>query len=310
MYTIKEASVRSGVGIPLLRAWERRYGVVSPTRSTGGYRLYDAEAIDRLRGMRHLIESGWSAQQAASRIRSLGTGDLGDLLADPPPAGNGSTSHEFIAPDLAADLVDGMVKAASMVDSAALDVALDEAFASARFEVVIDRIVMPALRAIGAGWEAGRIDVSGEHAASHAILRRLSMAFEAAGNPPATYPILVGLGPGSRHELGALAFAVAARRAGLPVVYLGPDLPAESWVTAANSREAGAAVIGAVAPSDVRRATAVVEELRASRPGMLVAVGGAGARRVAGSTGATELPSGPIGETVAALRDAWQPVPA
>jgi DNA-binding transcriptional MerR regulator/methylmalonyl-CoA mutase cobalamin-binding subunit len=310
MYTIKEASVRSGVGIPLLRAWERRYGVVEPTRSAGGYRLYDAEAIDRLRAMRLLIDSGWSAQQAASRIRSLGVRDLGDLLADAPPTGNGSTSREFIAPDLAAELVDRMVSAASAVDSAALDVALDEAFGSARFEAVIDRIVMPALRAIGDGWQHGRIDVSGEHAASHAILRRLSMAYEAAGDPPNAHPILVGLGPGNRHELGALAFAVAARRAGLPVVYLGPDLPAESWVAAATSREATAAVIGATAVPDARRVTAVVEALSAARPGMLVAIGGSGARRVAGSTGATELPSGSIGETVAAMRAALEPVPA
>ena len=31
MYTIKEASARSGVGAPLIRAWERRYGVVAPS---------------------------------------------------------------------------------------------------------------------------------------------------------------------------------------------------------------------------------------------------------------------------------------
>ncbi|MBE3074340.1 MAG: MerR family DNA-binding transcriptional regulator, partial [Actinobacteria bacterium] len=41
MYTIKEASARSGVGAPLIRAWERRYGVVTPTRTASGYRLYD-----------------------------------------------------------------------------------------------------------------------------------------------------------------------------------------------------------------------------------------------------------------------------
>ena len=41
MYTIKEAAARSGVGAPLIRAWERRYGVVNPTRTRAGYRLYD-----------------------------------------------------------------------------------------------------------------------------------------------------------------------------------------------------------------------------------------------------------------------------
>ena len=68
MYTIKEASARSGVGIPLLRAWERRYGVVVPTRTSSGYRLYDDAAIGD-RGMRQLIAAGWSAQQAAERVR-------------------------------------------------------------------------------------------------------------------------------------------------------------------------------------------------------------------------------------------------
>jgi DNA-binding transcriptional MerR regulator len=39
MYTIRQASLRSGVSIPLLRAWERRYRVVTPSRTAAGYRL-------------------------------------------------------------------------------------------------------------------------------------------------------------------------------------------------------------------------------------------------------------------------------
>ena len=45
MYKIKEAAARSGVSVPLLRAWERRYGIVSPTRTASGYRLYDEDAL-------------------------------------------------------------------------------------------------------------------------------------------------------------------------------------------------------------------------------------------------------------------------
>ena len=57
--------------------------------------------------------------------------------------------------------------------------------------------------------------------------------------------VLVGLPPGARHELGALAFAVAARRAGLPTLYLGPDLPVADWVAPARRIGPMAAVIGA-----------------------------------------------------------------
>ncbi|MFH1475474.1 MAG: MerR family transcriptional regulator, partial [Chloroflexota bacterium] len=65
MYTIKEAAARSGVGAPLIRAWERRYGVVMPRRAPSGYRLYDAATINVLSTMRSLVDSGWTASEAA-----------------------------------------------------------------------------------------------------------------------------------------------------------------------------------------------------------------------------------------------------
>ena len=68
MYSIKQASIRSGVSVPLIRAWERRYGVVSPKRTPSGYRLYDDEAIATLVRVRELTESGWSASEASRAI--------------------------------------------------------------------------------------------------------------------------------------------------------------------------------------------------------------------------------------------------
>jgi MerR family transcriptional regulator, light-induced transcriptional regulator len=299
MYTIKEASARSGVGIPLLRAWERRYAVVAPTRTPSGYRLYDEAAIGRLQLMRQLIDAGWSARQAAERVRGASEADLSELASSrsavpSDTAGDGSSAEE---------LVERLVTAARVIDTTDLEAALDEAFASARFETATDRVVMPALRAIGDAWERGDISVAGEHAASHAVLRRLAMAFEAAGDPGNERPVLVGLGSGGRHELGALAFATAARRAGLPVLYLGPDLPPVSWTSAAERRSAVAAVIGVPTRADVPRARAVVEELRSARPDIQLAVGGEQAARLGSSDGVLVLPGG-LTDAVAMLRSA------
>jgi DNA-binding transcriptional MerR regulator/methylmalonyl-CoA mutase cobalamin-binding subunit len=300
MYTIKEASVRSGVGVPLLRAWERRYGVVVPVRTASGYRLYDDAAIERLRAMRHLIAGGWSAQQAAERVQAATEAQLlalarasTEVPATPEPM-SGSATDILIA---------RLVEAARKIDSTELEAALDEAFSSARFEVAADRIVMPALRAIGDAWERQEISVAGEHAASHAVLRRLAMAYEAAGDPNAKRPLLVGLGPGARHELGAFAFAIAARRAGLPVLYLGADLPAEDWTSAAVERDARAAVIGVPTRADLRRATEVLEALSSARPEMLIAVGGAEGARASRDSDAMVLPES-LSSAVDALRDA------
>jgi DNA-binding transcriptional MerR regulator/methylmalonyl-CoA mutase cobalamin-binding subunit len=303
MYTIKEASVRSGVGVPLLRAWERRYGVVRPTRTGSGYRLYDDAAIDRLRAMRRLIGDGWSAQQAAEHIRARSDEELAALAR--PLAGSaaedGVVSGEDV--DAAAGLVDRLVEAARDIDAPTFEAALDEAFGSGRFEVVAERVIMPALRAIGDAWERGVLTVAAEHAASHAVLRRLAMAYEAAAEAGSDAPVLVGLGPGSRHELGALAFAIAARRAGMNVLYLGPDLPADSWVEAAVGRGARAAAIGVPMRADIRRAGEVIEALRAARPELVLAVGGDEAERAARASGVLAL-SGELSEAVATLRAA------
>ncbi len=305
MYTIKEASARSGVGVPLLRAWERRYGVVAPTRTPSGYRLYDDTAIGRLQAMRDLIAAGWSARQAAERVRGASDIELAQLAPSPSTGTGPRRAEPTRQPDMtsAEDLVTRLVTAARMIDANDLEAALDEALSSARFEVAVDRVVMPALRAIGDAWERGDISVAGEHAASHAVLRRLAMAYEAAGDPGDERPVLVGLGSGGRHELGALAFATAARRAGLPVLYLGPDLPPESWTSAAERRSAVGAVIGVPTRADVPRARAVVDQLQSARPDVLLAVGGEQAARFASSDGVIVLP-GALTEAVATLRSA------
>jgi methanogenic corrinoid protein MtbC1 len=148
-------------------------------------------------------------------------------------------------------------------------------FARGSFERVADEHLLPAVVALGDAWADGRIDVAAEHLASLAVLRRLAASYQAAGRLVGeTGAVIVGLPPGSRHELGGLAFAVAARRAGLPVLYLGPDLPIEDWVATAKRVAARAAVIGSVTAADRGPARRVADALRAARPAILIAYGG------------------------------------
>ena len=47
MHTVKRAAELTGVPAATLRVWERRYGVVTPSRTEGGYRVYDDAALLR-----------------------------------------------------------------------------------------------------------------------------------------------------------------------------------------------------------------------------------------------------------------------
>jgi DNA-binding transcriptional MerR regulator/methylmalonyl-CoA mutase cobalamin-binding subunit len=269
MYNISQAASRTGLTVPVLRAWERRYGIVEPRRSPAGYRIYDEGAIARLTAMRRLVQAGWSPSAAAAAIKS---GTAPTDVADP------SSGSDAVAPadrPTASDLGSSFVDAAGNLDSDRLEVLLDDMFARGSFERVADEHLMPAAVALGDAWADGRIDVAAEHLASHAVLRRLGAAYQAAGHQVAeSGAILVGLPPGSRHELGALAFAVAARRAGLPVIYLGSDLPVDDWVLTAERVAARAAVIGAVTRADREAARDVATALIANRPSILIAFGG------------------------------------
>jgi methanogenic corrinoid protein MtbC1 len=286
MYTIRQASLRSGVSVPTIRAWERRYGVVQPERTAAGYRLYDERAIATLVSMRRLVADGWTPSAAAVA-----------LLDGSAPAVSGSAPEVDAS---GATLTDRFVDAAARYDGPTVEATLDEMMARGSYEATIDSVLLPAAAALGDGWERGQLDAAAEHAASAAIMRRLSAAFEAAGTAGGGRKVVVGLPPGARHELGALAFAVALRRRGVAVIYLGPDVPIRSWVHAVRGAGAAGAVIGVVREADAAAAAQVAEAIRAAIPSVTLAIGGRAATAVSSSVPRVTLPE-PVVEAAEVL---------
>ena len=275
MYTIKQASRLTGVSEASLRAWERRYGVVAPHRNESGYRLYDEEALATVSTMRRLVNDGWSPAEAADAIRRGTVPAALDEVVDR------ETSDGLPQPN-AVTYMQRFLSSAAQMDTAGIEESLDEGFALGSFEHVVDSWLFPTLEALGEGWARGEIDVAGEHAASHAVHRRLSAAFDAAGSRSRGPAVVVGLPSGGQHALGALAFATAIRRRGMDVLYLGANVPVSSWEAAVRSREARAAVLSVVTPADRPAAIAVAERLLSQAPVPIVCAGGASAANLAG----------------------------
>jgi MerR family transcriptional regulator, light-induced transcriptional regulator len=290
MFTIKEASARTGVPAASLRAWERRYGVVTPRRTESGYRMYDEQAIAALSAMRRLVDDGWSPAAAAAAVLS-GRDGHGEHDGSPRTAAAeaAEAAKRLLGNPEGQALAEELLDAASAVDQVAIESVLDRAFALGPFETVTDSWLMPVLRALGDAWEEGWVDVAGEHAASYAVMRRLSSAFAAAASLTRGPRVVVGLPSGCHHELGALAFATAARRRGLAVVYVGADLPVDSWVRAVRAFPTSTAVLGVTTPEDRTLATETVRALQRSAPDVTVAVGGAQSAGI--EPGALELPA-------------------
>ncbi|HSK32565.1 MAG TPA: MerR family transcriptional regulator, partial [Propionicimonas sp.] len=116
MVTIKKAAALTGVPEHTLRAWERRYGLLEPSRSPSGYRIYDAGALARINAMQGLVQAGWTPRAAAAEVARQPDGE--DPTVDPHAA---------------------LLAAAVELDATAVTRALDERFARAGFETVVDR---------------------------------------------------------------------------------------------------------------------------------------------------------------------------
>ena len=268
--TIQGASQATGVPATTLRAWESRYGIARPQRTEAGYRVYDEHAIAEIRRMQEYLKAGATPRLAADaviRTRAEVTSAADD---GPTPAlSPGSAPTPRGLPPLR-----DLLHAAVTLDERRLAAALDVAFSTASFDLVLDRWLFPALREVGLAWERGELDVSAEHLVSAAVMRRLAALYDAAGFAPSAPRVLVGLPPGSEHEIPPLSFAIAARRAGLGAIYLGPNLPADSWVSASLNPGVRAVVVSVRTHADLDAAGLVARAVHAARPDVRIAIGG------------------------------------
>ena len=124
---------------PLIRAWERRYGIVSPQRTASGYRLYDDTSIATLVRVRELTEAGWSASEASRAVLA------GEIPVEPRPLPPHVPLDSDAASAYQASLIERFIEAATAMDIATTGAALDEMFAQGSFESIVDDLLMPAL---------------------------------------------------------------------------------------------------------------------------------------------------------------------
>jgi methanogenic corrinoid protein MtbC1 len=264
---IGELARRSGVSPELLRAWERRYGLLRPSRSAGGFRLYGDEDVVRIRRMNELLGSGLSAAEAATRA-----------LEEPP-----QTLEQTGAPAAAAA---AMREAMLAFDDTTAHEVLDSALASLSVETVLWDVVVPTLRTIGDGWEAGTVTVAQEHFASNVLRGRLLGLARGWGRGVGPVALLA-CPQGEQHDLPLLLYALALRANGWRIAFLGADTPLQTVERVVEELRPDAVVLSLTTAEHGRAVERDVKALAARTP---VFVGGRAAdEELARRTDATLL---------------------
>jgi methanogenic corrinoid protein MtbC1 len=257
LYNTKAVVHQTGVPAPTLRAWERRYGILTPRRSGNDYRLYSERDIILVSWLRERVESGMTISQAIALLRSLepvrrrprrarvaSNGHAGELVIAPAvEAGPSRLSPAELGGALLAQLV--------ALDEAAASRIMAQALAVYSVEDVCLNLYTPVLHEIGRLWEEGEASVAVEHFASMVIRGQLMSLFRSAAGAeqgPQGPLTLVGCAPDELHEIGALMLALMLRRLGVPVAYLGQSVEPEGLAATVEAVRPACVMLSASLP--------------------------------------------------------------
>jgi methanogenic corrinoid protein MtbC1 len=234
----------------LLRAWERRYGLLEPARTDGNLRLYGPEDERRVRDMQAGLRRGLSAAEAAREALS----------------GSSEGQATGLSPAPLAAALDAM-------DAEQANLILDGLLATFTLETLLSEVILPYLHELGDRWSAGEASVSQEHFASNLLRARLMSLARSWGTGGGPLAVLA-CAPGEQHDLALVAFGLALRGRGWRIAFLGADTPSESIAEAAGMLGPDLIVVSGVT-SDVFERSA--DELAAVARSHPLAIAGAGA---------------------------------
>jgi len=248
-YPIKVVSQLTGLSAFVIRAWEKRYGVLDPERTETNRRLYSELDIEKLKLLSEAIEHGHNiggiANLSIHELKSILKQNGGRQTSGKEKILTASlsitSSEEFLAV---------CIETIKSYDGKKLENLLLQASSKYSQPILIEEIIIPLVYKVGDLWHDGTIRIANEHLASSIIRSFLSNIldnYQAADSAP---KIICATPRGQDHELGALIAGVVAASEGWSVVYLGSNIPVEEIAAAAEYLVVSVVALSLVYPKD------------------------------------------------------------
>ena len=246
LFNVKAVVRQTGIKPDTLRAWQRRYGLPSPRRSTGGHRLYSQRDIDTIKWLTARQQEGLSIKRAVDQWRQIevdGRDPLQEPAANvargvaPPPLHAGGITLQKMRED--------WLGACLAYDEQRATLILNQAFALYPPETVALELLQRAVAQVGEGWYRGDVTVQQEHFCSAQIVRRLETLVMASPPPSRPGRILVACPTEEHHIIGPLLLTFLLRRRGWEVIYLGANVPTEQLETTVAATRPQLAIMAA-----------------------------------------------------------------
>ncbi|MDE0689565.1 MAG: MerR family transcriptional regulator [Candidatus Poribacteria bacterium] len=275
-YGIKTVAIQTGLTQFTIRAWEKRYDVVTPLRTETNRRLYSDADILRLTFLRLATEAGHSI----GRVATLPIDELLEIVGTEGMIGQvPAIAKEVVSQETSLRLyIASCIAAVKQFEARSLESTLLGASTAFSQPVFLEKLIASLMREIGEQWRAGALRIAHEHLATavvRTLLGNICQGFEMFTSMP---NLVIATPRGQLHEIGALIAGITAAAEGWQVTYLGPNLPAEEIVGCAVQNAATAVGVSVIYPTDDPHLANELQKLRRGlQKHIPLFVGGAGA---------------------------------
>lgn len=210
-FTIKELESLSGIKAHTIRIWEQRYRFLSPSRTSTNIRRYNNEELKTLLTVALLNKYGYKIskidemqpEQRTEAVLNLQQPDAYD---------------EYIINELIGCMID--------LKSNDFERLLTKQITEQGIEKTITGVIFLFLERVGILWQTNRLRPVQEHIVSAIIRQKIIYAIDGLPYPSGSEPLFVLFLPeGEHHELGLLYVYYLLRKRGVPVIYLGSNVP-------------------------------------------------------------------------------------
>lgn len=211
MLPIRTVADLTGINPVTLRAWERRYNLITPQRTPKGHRLYTENDVELIKQVLDFLDQGISISQVKPLLEQAPSQQQAEPFAE---AGEVWKRYQQT-----------MLSAVEKFDENVLDSTYNDALSLYPVDVVNQRLVAPLLRIIGERWKEREVGIAEEHFFSVYLRNKLGARIHHLNQRSRGPLLILACLPGEYHEIGLLLFALATVNFGYRVLILGSNTP-------------------------------------------------------------------------------------
>ena len=210
-YSIKDLEKITGIKAHTIRIWEKRYGIVEPSRTQTNIRYYSDEDLRHLMNVAILNKYGYKI----SNIQVMTPEEISKSVID--------LSFQDLDND---HLVDNLVMAMIELDEQRFDKIISSSIIKQGFEFTFENLLARFLEKIGILWQTGSVNPTQEHFITQLIRQKLILAIDGQQELRKEFKTFALFLPENEyHEVALLYIYFLIRKKGHMVIYLGQNVP-------------------------------------------------------------------------------------